>query len=323
MTVLGYFLSSEEHDGSTLVRTAQLAEEHGFDRVWISDHYHPWLDSQGHSPFVWCVIGGIAATTDLHVTTAVTCPTYRLHPAIVAQAAATAAAMMPGRFSLGVGSGEALNEHILGDHWPPTRIRLERLGEAIDIMRRLWDGEVLHWRGRHFTVEGARLYTLPDRPPPVLVSALGKQSMDLAVGYGDGWITTSPDEELMASFRARGRGKACAGVKVCWADDEATARKLAHDRWPTAGVGGELQQELPMPAHFEQAVANVTEEQVAKVIACGPDPQRHLAGIRPYLDAGFDEIYISQVGPDQEGFMRFFESELRPVLAREPAGAGG
>jgi G6PDH family F420-dependent oxidoreductase len=315
MTEIGYFLSSEEHDGTTLLETAVAAEATGFRSVWISDHYHPWIDRQGQSPFVWTVIGAIAARTDLRVATAVTCPTYRIHPAVVAQAAATSAAMMPGRFSLGVGSGENLNEHVLGQHWPMAEERQDRLQEAIEIMRALWEGGVVDWHGEHYTVEGARLYTLPDEPIPVLISAFGPKAMDLVVAHGDGWITTRPDTELMPRFRQKGSGRAAAGVKVCWGPDEAAARRLAHELWPTNGLKGELSQELKMPAHFEQATALVTEEQIGESIACGPDPERHMAKIKPYLDAGFDELYIQQIGPDQAGFMEFYEKELRDRLA--------
>jgi G6PDH family F420-dependent oxidoreductase len=315
MTEIGYFLSSEEHPGSTLVDTARRAEDAGFTRVWLSDHFHPWTDSQGHSPFVWCVIGGIASTTQLRLTTAVTCPTVRIHPVIVAQAAATAAEMMPGRFTLGVGSGEALNEHVLGEHWPTAPVRLEMLHEAIEIIRELWKGEEVDWRGRHYTVESARIYTRPDTPPPIVISAFGPAAMELVVDLGDGWATTSPDQELMRTFRARGRGPATAGIKVCWGPDEAEARKLAHEKWRSSGVPGELSQVLPTPAHFEQASELVTEDQIAAKIACGPDVETHLAALEPYFEAGFDEIYISQVGPDQAGFMDFWQKELESAVA--------
>ncbi len=188
------------------------------------------------------------------------------------------------------------------------------LGEAIDLMRALWTGEQVDWRGDHYLVEGARLYTLPDDEVPILISAFGHKAMDLVVSRGDGWITVSPDTELMPRFRAEGRGPAAAGAKVSWARDEAAARRLAHERWPTSVVPGELNQELPMAAHFEQAVSGVTEDQVAEVIPCGPDPERHLAAIQPYIDAGFDEVYISQVGPDQAGFLEFYQKELAPRL---------
>src|SRR3954464_15811605 len=170
MTKFGYFLSSEEHPGSELVKAAALAERSGFEAVWISDHYHPWLDDQGHSPFVWSVIGAIAGSTPLAVTTAVTCPPMRIHPAVIAQAAATSSLLLEGRFELGVGSGEYLNEHIFGDHWPITDVRLDMLEEAVEVIRALWTGEEIVHRGRHYTVENARLYSLPGRPPPVLVS---------------------------------------------------------------------------------------------------------------------------------------------------------
>jgi len=314
MTEIGYFLSSEEHDGRSLVATAIQAEEAGFRSVCVSDHYHPWIDDQGEAPFVWCVLGGVAVTTGLRVMTAVTCPTFRTHPAVIAQAAATAAAMMPDRFTLGVGSGEALNEHILGQHWPTADVRLEMLEEAILLMRELWTGEQVDWRGNHYTVEAARIYTRPETPPPVMISAFGRKSMELVIDRGDGWITTAPDTELMQLFRQEGKGRASATVKVCWGEDEANCRRLAHQMWRTSGVPGELSQVLPTPAHFEQASKLVTEDQVAEKIACGPDPERHFQAVKPYLDAGFDEIYLSQVGPDQQGFMDFYRKELQPLL---------
>ncbi|HEX8805018.1 MAG TPA: TIGR03557 family F420-dependent LLM class oxidoreductase [Acidimicrobiales bacterium] len=314
MTEVAFFLSSEELDAPTMVATAGEAEAAGFEHVWVSDHYHPWVDAQGESPFVWAVVGGIGATTQLTVTTAVTCPTMRIHPAIVAQAAATASTLLPGRFRLGVGSGEALNEHILGDRWPPTDLRLSRLAEAVDVMRKLWTGETVTHRGEHYTVENARIYSGPAAEIPVPVSAFGPKALEVAISHGDAWMTSGPDTELLGTWRQRGSGPALAMVKVCWGPDEAKARRLAHERWPTSGLGGELSQELATPAHFEQASANVTEEDVAGKIACGPDPERHLAALQPYLDAGFDEIAIAQVGPDQRGFLDFWVRELRPRL---------
>jgi len=315
MPEFGYFLSSEEHGAPELVRQAQQAEQAGFQSAWISDHFHPWLDSQGESPFVWCTIGGIAATTKLRVTTAVTCPTIRTHPAIVAHAAATAATMLDGRFSLGVGSGENLNEHVLGDHWPAAGVRLEMLEESIEVMRALWTGDVVSHYGRHYTVENARLYSVPATAPPVLVSGFGPKATDLAARIGDGYINTSPDGELVRRYvDGGGRGPKAAGVKVCWGDHEDQCKKLAHELWRSSGVPGELSQELRMPAHFEQAAELVTPEKLAEKIPCGPDPERHLAAIRPYIDAGYDEIYISQVGMDQDGFFTFFNNELRPRL---------
>nr|MBA3728962.1 TIGR03557 family F420-dependent LLM class oxidoreductase [Actinomycetota bacterium] len=224
MTELGYALSSEEHPPNDLVRHAKRAEEAGFGFAFISDHFHPWVDRQGQSPFVWNVIGAIAATTErLRLGTGVTCPLIRTHPAIIAQAAATSAAMMPGRFLLGLGTGENLNEHILGDRWPAVDVRLEMLEEAIEVIRLLWRGGVQSHRGRHYTVENARIYTLPDEPPPILIAAKGEKAGRLAGRDGDGLVGVSPDEEMMKAFdSAGGTGKPRYGqVTVCWAKDEA------------------------------------------------------------------------------------------------------
>jgi G6PDH family F420-dependent oxidoreductase len=315
MPRFGYALSSEEHGPTEMVRDARGAEEAGFDFAVISDHFHPWVESQGQSPFVWAVIGGIAeATEHIELGTAVTCPTIRIHPAIIAQAAATAAAMMPGRFFLGVGTGENLNEHILGDHWPRSPVRREMLEEAVELMRRLWEGGAIEHHGRHYTVENARIYTLPEEPPPVMVSATGPRSAELAGRIGDGYIGVSPDRELIEEFEAAGGGgkPRYGGIKVCWAEDQAEARRTAHRLWPNAAIHGELAWELPVPAHFEQVTASVTEEEVADAVVCGPDPERHRAALREMLDAGYDHVYVHQIGEDQEGFFRFYREEVLP-----------
>lgn len=278
----------------------------------VSDHFHPWLDRQGQSPFVWSVVGAIASTTGQRVTTGVTCPTVRVHPAIVAQAAATSQLLTDGRFVLGVGSGEALNEHILGDRWPPAPTRLEMLEEAVAVMRALWEGGAVTHHGTHYTVEHARLYSCPDTPPPVVVSAFGSAALALAARIGDGLVTVRPDADMVRDYRDQGgRGPTLGSVKVCWDTDEARARKLAHELWATDCLPGQLNQELVEPAHFEQATSLVTEDMVADVIACGPDPERHAQAIADYLDAGFDEVYVNQVGPDQAGFLDFYDQELR------------
>jgi G6PDH family F420-dependent oxidoreductase len=325
MAQIGYALSCEEHGPRELVRYARMAEEAGFPYALISDHYHPWIDRQGHSPFVWNVIGGIACVTQrLVLGTGVTCPTMRMHPAIVAQAAATSAAMMPGRFFLGVGTGENLNEHVLGDHWPPAAVRREMLEEAVAVIRELWTGRVVEHRGRHYTVENARIYTLPEEPPPVVVAAAGPQAAQLAGRIGDGFVGVAPDSELIEEFQSSGgEGKPRYGqVTVCWADDVAQARRTAHEWWPNIGLGGELSQVLAQPAHFEAAVQNVGEEDVAEVVACGPDPERHVELIQKFADAGYDHVYVHQVGPDQEGFLRFYSREVLPRLgAKAPAGS--
>lgn len=314
MTRYGYFLLSEEHGPAELVAQAALAERAGFDALWISDHFHPWIDEQGQSPFVWGVLGAIVQTTSLPITTAVTCPTVRTHPAIVAHAAATIASMSDGRFSLGVGTGENLNEHVHGDRWPPAPIRLERLEEAVEVMRRLWAGDEVSHHGSHYTVENARLYTVPPEPPKVLVSAFGPKALELAARIGDGYVGTAPSPDLVSGYGdAGGQGPRQGGVKICWDPDEETARKTAHRLWPTSGLPGELNQELATPAHFEQAVGIVSEDAVTERISCGPDLDRHVQSIRAYEQAGYDEVYIAQIGADEE-FFRFAEEQLLPAL---------
>ncbi|GGQ30814.1 LLM class F420-dependent oxidoreductase [Streptosporangium pseudovulgare] len=314
MTRFGYFLSCEEHDPRELVRQAKLAERAGFEGLWISDHYHPWLDVQGQSPFVWSVIGAIAEATSLPITTAVTCPLVRIHPAIIAQAAATSAVLTGGRFRLGVGTGEALNEHIIESRWPPASERLEMLEEAVELMRELWSGKLVTHRGLHYDVDNARLYTLPDSPPPVYVSGFGKKSVELAGRIGDGYICTGPAAELVEQFhKAGGEGKPTqSGLKVCYATDEAEARKTVHRLWPTQGIQGEASQLLPLPRHFEQLAEMVTEEQATASTPCGPDPEKHIQSIKEYVDAGFDEVYISQIGPEQDAFFDFYAREVLP-----------
>jgi G6PDH family F420-dependent oxidoreductase len=315
MTEFGYFLSSEELGPREIVRAAQQAEQAGFDRVWISDHYHPWTREQGESPFVWSVIGAIAATTTLKITTAVTCPTYRIHPAVLAQATATSAALAPGRFSFGVGSGERLNEHILGDAWPPTQIRLERLAEAIDVIRALWTGETVTHRGTHFTVDNARIFSTPEEAPPILVSGFGPQATDMAAEIGDGWITVQPDGELLKRYRDKGgRGTTHGGLKICWAESADDAAKTAYRLWGFQGIGGQSSQELPDWTEFESLAEANSPEQLAETVPCGPDAGRAAESIKQYVDAGFDEVYISQMGPDQEGGIRFLSEKVLPLL---------
>ncbi|HEX3793065.1 MAG TPA: TIGR03557 family F420-dependent LLM class oxidoreductase [Acidimicrobiales bacterium] len=315
MSEVGLFLSSEEHGPRDLVDQAQIGEEAGFSSVFISDHFHPWVESQGQSPFVWSVIGGIATTTRHKITTGVTCPTFRLHPAIIAQAAATSQVMAEGRFVLGVGSGEALNEHILGQRWPAVSTRLEMLEEAIEIIRRLWSGKMVTHHGRFYTVENARLYSVPDSPPPVAVSAFGPDSLGLAARIGDGLVTTQPDGDMVRSYREQGgAGRVIGAVKVCWGDDEAQARKVAHELWATELLPGQLNQELSVPKHFQEGASLVTQDMVAEKVTCGPDPERHAAAISAYLDAGFDEVYVNQIGQDQRGFCDFYRTELRPRI---------
>ena len=308
---IGYFLSSEEYDPRELVDQAKLAERAGFHALWISDHYHPWNDEQGHSSFVWSVIGALAQATKLPVTTGVTCPTVRIHPAVIAQAAATSAVMHDGRFTLGVGSGEALNEHILGDRWPEADVRLELLEEAVEVVRTLWQGGQRSHRGKHYTVENARIYDLPDEPPKILVSGFGPKAIRVAARIGDGFVTTSPDEEGIALYRSEGgRGPVHAGTKVCFMDDRDEALRTVHRLWPNEGLPGELAQVLPTPSHFEQACELVTPDQLMTPV--GPDLDEHAESLQQYADAGVDELFVQQIGPEQDPFFTTWAKEILP-----------
>jgi G6PDH family F420-dependent oxidoreductase len=317
MTAIGYALSSEEHGAIDLVRHARRAEEAGFTFAVISDHYHPWIGRQGQSPFVWGVLGAIAQATErIRVGTGVTCPTVRIHPAVVAQASATAAALMPGRFFLGLGSGERLNEHILGTAWPDVGVRADMLSEAVEVIRSLWKGDLVNHRGPHYTVQSARIYTLPDPLPPIYLAAAGPKAAGDAGRVGDGLIGTAPDRTVLDAYGAAGgEGPRIGQVTVCWAPTEQDARRTAHEWWPTVALHGEVTQELPNPAHFEELAKSVTEDQVAALVPCGPDAEPHLTAIRKYIDAGYDHVYVHQVGPDQAGFLKFAEGELLPALA--------
>jgi G6PDH family F420-dependent oxidoreductase len=311
---IGYFLSCEENGPADLLGQARAAEEAGFQGLWISDHYHPWNGEQGESPFVWAVIGALAEATALPVTTAVTCPTIRIHPAVIAQAAATAAAMLPGGFNLGVGSGEALNEQILGDDWPEADVRLEMLEEAIEVMRGLWEGGQVSHYGPHYAVENARVYTLPDAPPDIIVSGFGPKSIDLAARVGDGFCTTGPDKASVERFRNGGGGHKVVqgGTKVCWGPDERECVKTVHRLWPNEALPGELAQVLPQPAHFEQATELVTEEMIAESVPCGPDVDKIVETFQEFADAGFDELYVQQIGDRQAEFFEVLQQEILP-----------
>lgn len=313
---LGYSMSSEEFGPRELVANAQLATDRGFGDLLISDHYHPWIDRQGHSPFVWAVIGAIAATTDATITTGVTCPTVRIHPAVMAHAAATAAVLAEGRFRFGVGSGENLNEHVVAVDWPDTDTRLAMLEESIAVMRELWGGGVVTHDGRHYRVRNARIYDLPAEPPPVLISGFGPKATELAGRIGDGYVNTKPDGELVELFeKSGGAGKPkLAGAKFCYGTDREAAVKLAHELWPNTAMSGELAQELPSPQHFEQAASLVAPEDVGGSVVCGDDPDEYVESIRSYESAGYDVLYLHQIGPDQAGFLQFVTDEVQPRL---------
>ena len=313
---IGYKLSSEEHGPRDLVRYARRAEGAGFSFALISDHFHPWIDKQGESPFVWGVLGAIAEATDsLRVGTGVTCPTIRIHPAIIAQAAATAEALMPGRFFLGVGSGEHLNEHVLGDRWPEASVRIEMMAEAIDVIRLLWDGGLKSHHGKHYTVENARIYSLPERLPEIVVAAGGPEAAEVAGEHGDGLISTGPDSEVIDSFKkAGGAGPLYCEVQVCYSKDEDAALKTAREYWPNMAMGGQLGQELALPSLYEAVAEHVGDDKLKESASLGPDPDAHIEGIKKFAEAGYDHLCIHQIGPDQDAFFEFYEDQVLPKL---------
>jgi G6PDH family F420-dependent oxidoreductase len=272
------------------------------------------VDAQGESPFVWSTIGALSQVCRLPITTAVTCPTVRIHPAVIAQAAATSAVLCEGRFNLGIGTGEALNEHILGDPWPTADVRLEMLEEAVQVMRELWRGDFVNHRGRYYTVDTARIYTLPERPPPIYVSGFGPKAVDLAARIGDGYVSTMPDGDLVRRFRDNGGGSkpAQAGFKAAYADSEDEGARIAYEKWPNSGLPGELSQVLPSPRHFEQASQLVPPEKVRESFVCGNDPEKHLEMIGKYADAGFDEVYVANTGPHYQGLIRLYADHVLP-----------
>ena len=320
MIDIGYQLSSEEHPAPDLVGYARRAEETGFSYAVISDHYHPWTHRQGQAPFVWTVIGAIAQVTKrLRLGTAVTAPIRRTPPYLVAQAAATAATLLPGRFFLGVGTGENLNEHITGQAWPPSSVRIEMLEEAVELIRELWAGGTVDHRGRHYTVDNARIYSLPSEPPPIVVAAGGARAAELAGRIGDGLITVAPAAHLVQAFeQTGGRDKPrYAQLDVCVAADDAEARRIAHAQWAApSAIPPRLLPKLRVPADFEAVAELVDEERVCERVLCSADPDAHLVKIREFVDAGFDHVHVHQVGADQETFFRLYEREVLP-RARE------
>jgi G6PDH family F420-dependent oxidoreductase len=324
---IGYKLMSEEHGPKELVENAVRAEELGFDFIGISDHYAPWISQQGHSPFAWSVLGAIAqATGKVGIMTGVTCPYLRYHPAIVAQAAATTAILANGRFTLGLGSGELLNEHVVGEHWPRVAVRHEMLAEAVDIIRLLFEGGEQSYSGRHLELSNAELYDRPKTPPRIVIAAAGPEAATLAAEKADGLIGVEADEKLVKAFRdAGGKGPIYAECGVCWAASEKKALETLHryHRWSLLGWG--VLSELPRPQSFEEASEKVEPESFAGEVPCGPDPEPYLKAIEEFAGAGFDHVVLSQAGPDQAGFFEFFEKELGAAIAdrvhAEPASA--
>jgi coenzyme F420-dependent glucose-6-phosphate dehydrogenase len=309
---LGYWLSCEEHPPRELVENARRAEEAGFSFVLISDHFHPWLDAQGHSPFVWSVIGAIAQGTErIRLGTAVTCPLIRMHPALVAHASATAQLLLEGRFFLGVGTGENLNEHILGDRWPRADERLEMLDEALEVIRKLWGGEYETYRGKHYTVEQARLYDVPDEPPELIVAAAAPEAAKLAAKWGDGLISTSPDEEVVSTYREAGGGTPIYGkVTGCFAPSVAEAKRIAKERSANTAMGGTLGQDLALPRDYETVAELVREDDLEEKLSLGDDPAAWREGIEKFERLGFTHLCLHDVAEDQAAFVEFAKQLL-------------
>lgn len=299
------------------MRQAARAEELGFAFCSISDHLHPWTTEQGHSPFVWSVLGAVAEATDtIEVGIGVTCPILRIHPLVVAHASATLMELLEGRLFLGVGTGENLNEHVTGARWPAPEIRLEMLEEALEVIRALWTGETTDHRGRHYEVENARIFDAPEHPPELIVSGFGPKSVQLAARVGDGYWGHTPDADTIRSYRdAGGTGRRIAQMHVCVGPDREECRRTVRRVWPNAGIPGQLSQDLPTWTHFEQAASLVTVDLATEHIPCGADLDAFVAAAQEYLDAGYDHLYFHQIGPDQEAFFAFWEHELGPALA--------
>lgn len=317
MIQLGYSLSSEEHFAPTLINNAAQAEKTGFTFALISDHFHPWIDQQGQSPFVWTVLGGISQkTSKLRIGTGVTCPTIRIHPTIIAQAAATTASLLEGRFFLGLGTGENLNEHVVGLGWPPIDQRQDMLIEAVEIIRMLWEGGMKSYYGNYYTVENARIYSLPKALPDIYLAASGPKSAGIAGAIGDGFIGTSPQRETIQAFEQNGgKDKPKYGqMSVCVAETEEEGIETVKKWWPNTALPGQLSQELRLPSYFEQASKLVTPEQLSQKVVCSLNPEAHLEKIQKYADAGYDHVYIHQIGPNQQIFFNFYEKEILPRL---------
>jgi G6PDH family F420-dependent oxidoreductase len=318
MADFGYTMLCEQTPPRQLVTDVARAEKAGFDFSVISDHYFPWIERQGHCAYAWSVLGAAAyATERIPLMTFVTCPTFRYHPVVVAQKAATMGVLSEGRFTLGLGAGENLNEHVVGHGWPTSLVRHRMLGEAVEIIRKLFDGGTVNYDGQYFDVADARLYDLPDRPVPIAMAASGGRSLRLAAEYADALITLEPSADLLARFDdAAGAGKPKYGqLPVSYGTDLDDARRRAHELWSWGVAGWALMSELPGPRNFEAHARFVRPEDVAKIVTCGDDVADYVEAVRPFTDAGFTHIALCQVGADRQAeFIRWAEAELLPAL---------
>lgn len=319
---VGYKLIAEEYPPQEMVRQAMRAEEVGFDFVEISDHFHPWFDSQNHSGFAWSMLAAIAMQTErIELATGVTCPFIRYHPAVIAQAAATTAILSEGRFTLGVGAGERLNEHVVGRGWPAVETRHEMFRESLEIMRLLWTGGYHSYEGKHLTLEDARVFDLPETLPRVAVAIGGPAAARLAAQLGDAIFATEPRPDLTSAYEeAGGNGPRYGEVPLSWAADEEEAARSAREKFRFGLTGWKVQAELPNPVNFEAATAFITEDDMREVFGCGPDAAQHLAVAQQFVDAGFDHLALINAGPDPDGFFDFFASELaEPMRELKPS----
>ena len=311
---VGYVLAGEEHAAAALVRHGVAAEKAGFGFLFVSDHFHPWLQEQGHSPAVWPVLGALAQSTEkIELVSAVCCPVLRWHPTTLAQSAATVWSLSGGRFTLGLGTGELLNEHVTGLEFPPYIERAERLLEAVEQIRRLLTGQEVTSRGRYFTTHRAQLFD-PAPELPIAIAASGPRSARMAGQIGDGLIGLSDDRDVVETFETSGgQGKPKrTQISVCWGADQLEAERLAHRLWPVVALEGTRFAGLRTPAEVKSACSEVTLEDVAAAIVCGPDPERYHEMIRSCREAGYDEVALHQIGPDQSGFFEFWKRELLP-----------
>ncbi|MFE2427605.1 LLM class F420-dependent oxidoreductase [Streptomyces sp. NPDC059373] len=318
MTTFGYTMMTEQAGPRELVDHVVRAEAAGFDFSVTSDHYFPWLDTQGHSPYAWSVLGAAAqATSRIPLMTYVTCPTFRYHPAVVAQKAATVQLLSEGRFRLGLGAGENLNEHVVGGGWPSADVRHEMLAEAVEIIRALFGGGYVNHRGTHFDVESAKLWDVPDPVPPIGIAVSGPQSCKLAGELADLVIATEPERSLVTAFDENGgAGKPRVGqLPVSYDPDRDTAVKRAHDQFRWFGGSWKVNSELPGPKSFASATEFVRQEDLAQSIPCGDDVEAFVEAVRPFVEAGFTEVALVQIGGDtQRDFLQWAQKRLLPAL---------
>jgi G6PDH family F420-dependent oxidoreductase len=317
MVSFGYTAMCEQRSPKELVDDISRAEEVGFDFALVTDHFHPWVEAQGHSPYAWSILGAAAqATSRIWLMSFVTAPIIRYHPALVAQKAATIGLLSDGRFRLGLGSGEKLNENVVGEGWPSIDVRHEMFTEAILIIRELFKGGYVTHRGTHYDVDHARIFDLPEQEVEIAIATSGPASCWIAGELGDMMISTSPERELIEMFNeAGGDGKPVAcHIPVCWGPDETTQRRIAHEQFSWSMGGWKLQAELPNPKNFEAFAAVVREEDVANKIPCGPGIDGIVESVTSFIDAGYTDISLVQIGQNQEEFQQFFRQELEPAL---------